>query len=138
MDLRSPDRGDFCASRLALATGRQRGTKAYRLRGITMGGGDGGRVEEAGAVADYVRRAGDQVCRVADHIERRGVEGVLNDAQDFARRRPGAFLLGCTAAGFAVGRLIRGGAVSSGGSDGGAIGERGRPTQTSAYAPPMA
>ena len=97
-----------------------------------------GRVEEAGAVADYVRRAGDQVCRVADHIERRGVEGVLNDAQDFARRRPGAFLLGCTAAGFAVGRLIRGGAASSGGSDGGAIGERGRPTQTSAYAPPMA
>lgn len=75
-----------------------------------------GRVEDAGAVADYARRAGEQVCRVADHIERRGVDGVLNDAQDFARRRPGAFLAGCAAAGFVVGRLIRGGAASSNGS----------------------
>lgn len=97
-----------------------------------------GRVEEAGAVADYVRRAGDQVCRVADHIDRRGVDGVMSDVQNFARRRPGVFLLSCAAAGFAAGRLIRGGAASSGASDGGANGERGRPTQTSMYAPPTA
>jgi uncharacterized protein YjbJ (UPF0337 family) len=97
-----------------------------------------GRVDDAGAVADYVRRAGDQVCRVADHIEQRGVDGVVNDVQDFARRRPGAFLLGCATAGFVAGRLIRGGAASSGGSVGGGDGERGRSTQTSAYAPPMA
>lgn len=99
-----------------------------------------GRVEEAGAVADYVRRAGDQVCRVADHIDQRGVEGVVNDAQNFARRRPGAFLLSCAAAGFVAGRLIRGGAASSDGSDGASggasSGSSAPPTEIPTYAPP--
>jgi len=79
-----------------------------------------GRVDEAGNVADYVRRAGDQVGRVADHLEQRGVDGVVNDVQDFARRRPGAFLLGCATAGFLTGRLLRGAAAGSGDSDGNA------------------
>lgn len=77
-----------------------------------------GRVDEAGNVAEYVRRAGDQVGRVADRLGQRGVDGVVNDVQEFARRRPGAFLLGCAAAGFVTGRLLRGGAAGSGGSNG--------------------
>jgi arylsulfatase A-like enzyme len=79
-----------------------------------------GRVDEAGNVADYVRRAGDQVGRVADRLDQRGVDGVVNDVQEFARRRPGAFLLGCAAAGFVTGRLLRGGVAGSGGSNGNA------------------
>jgi arylsulfatase A-like enzyme len=79
-----------------------------------------GRVDEAGNVADYVRRASDQVGRVADRLDQRGVDGVVNDVQDFARRRPGTFLLGCAAAGFVTGRLLRGGAAGSRGSDGNA------------------
>jgi hypothetical protein len=43
--------------------------------------------------------------RFADHLESRGPEGVLNDVQEFARRRPGTFLLAAVAAGFVVGRL---------------------------------
>jgi gas vesicle protein len=94
-----------------------------------------GRVEEAGAVADYTRQAGDRVRQVANRIDQRGVEGVLNDVQDFARRRPGAFLFGCAAAGFVVGRLIRGGAASSG--DGSPNGSGDRSMQSSSmYAPP--
>jgi uncharacterized protein YjbJ (UPF0337 family) len=77
-----------------------------------------GRVDEAGNVADYVRRAGDQVGRVADRLDQRGVDGVVNDVQSFARHRPGAFLLGCATAGFVTGRLLRGSAAGSGGSDG--------------------
>ena len=77
-----------------------------------------GRVDEAGNVADYVRRAGDQVRQVADRFDQRGVDGLVNDVQDFARRRPGTFLLGCAAAGFVTGRLIRGGAAGSGGANG--------------------
>lgn len=77
-----------------------------------------GRVDEAGNVADYVRRAGGQVGRVADRLDQRGVDGVVNDVEEFARRRPGAFLLGCAAAGFVTGRLLRGGAAGSGGSNG--------------------
>jgi uncharacterized protein YjbJ (UPF0337 family) len=96
-----------------------------------------GRVDEAGAVADYVRQAGQRVGQVADHLDERGVEGVLNDVQDFARRRPGAFLLGCAAAGFVTGRLIRGGAASSG--DGASDGDGFRsPQQPSMYGPPTA
>jgi hypothetical protein len=37
--------------------------------------------------------------------------------QNFARQRPAVFLLGCAAAGFVTGRLLRGGAASSGGSN---------------------
>jgi hypothetical protein len=45
--------------------------------------------------------------RAADHLDERGMNGILQDAQGFARRRPVAFLLGAVAAGFAVGRLVR-------------------------------
>src|SRR5829696_2637140 len=94
-----------------------------------------GRVDEAGPVADYVRQAGQRAGQVADHLDQRGVEGVLDDVQDFARRRPGAFLLGCAAAGFVTGRLIRGGAASSG--DGASDGDGFRsPQQPSMYGPP--
>jgi uncharacterized protein YjbJ (UPF0337 family) len=78
-----------------------------------------GRVDEAGNVAEYVRRAGDQVRKVADRVDERGVDGMVDDVQNFARQRPGVFLLGCAAAGFVTGRLLRGGAASSGESNGG-------------------
>jgi gas vesicle protein len=93
-----------------------------------------GRTEEAGAFGDYVRRAGDEVGQVADRLDRRGIEGVLSDVQNFARRRPGAFLLTCAAAGFVAGRLIRGGAASSG--DGSPNGSRVAAQSSSMYAPP--
>jgi uncharacterized protein YjbJ (UPF0337 family) len=76
-----------------------------------------GRVDEAGNVAEYVRKAGDQVRKVADRVDERGVDGMVDDVQNFARQRPGVFLLGCAAAGFVTGRLLRGGAASSGGSN---------------------
>jgi uncharacterized protein YjbJ (UPF0337 family) len=97
-----------------------------------------GRVDEAGSVAEYVRRAGDQVRQVADRLDERGVDGVVNDVQNFARRRPGAFLLGCAAAGFVTGRLLRGGAAGSGGSNGGPNATHAPPTQTSMYPAPAA
>jgi gas vesicle protein len=96
-----------------------------------------GRIDEAGNVAEYVRRAGGQVRQVADRLDQRGVDGVVDDVQNFARRRPGAFLLGCAAAGFVTGRLLRGGAASSG--NGGSDGDGFRsPQQTSTYTPRMA
>jgi hypothetical protein len=45
--------------------------------------------------------------RVADYLAEHGPEGVLEGVQDFARRRPGTFLLAAAAAGFVVGRLGR-------------------------------
>jgi hypothetical protein len=95
-----------------------------------------GRVDEAGNVADYVRRAGGQVRQVADRLDERGVDGVVDDVQNFARRRPGAFLLGCAAAGFVTGRLLRGGAAASGSSNGGTNGADALPPPTPMYPPP--
>jgi hypothetical protein len=67
-----------------------------------------GRPDEAGPAGDYVRQAGEKLQEVASRLESGGIEGALSDLQTFARRRPGVFLLGAAAAGFAVGRLVRG------------------------------
>jgi hypothetical protein len=77
-----------------------------------------GRADEAGAAGDYARQAGEKLQQVADRLESGGIEGALSDLQGFARRRPGVFLLGAAAAGFAVGRLVRG-AQAANSSDGG-------------------
>ena len=44
----------------------------------------------------------------ADYLDQHGPERVLHELQEFARRRPGTFLLAAIAAGFAVGRLSKG------------------------------
>ncbi|WP_329493596.1 hypothetical protein [Kitasatospora herbaricolor] len=46
--------------------------------------------------------------RVADRLEERGPDGLLEDVQDFARRRPGLFLAGAALAGFGLGRTANG------------------------------
>lgn len=67
-----------------------------------------GRPEEAGPVGDYARQAGDKLQQVASRLDEGGLEGMFEDVQGFARRRPGVFLAGAAMAGFAVGRMLRG------------------------------
>ncbi|GAA4973517.1 hypothetical protein [Actinoplanes utahensis] len=55
--------------------------------------------------ATVVARVADGGRQFADYLDRHGPEGVLQEVQDFARRRPGAFLATALAAGFVVGRL---------------------------------
>jgi uncharacterized protein YjbJ (UPF0337 family) len=57
--------------------------------------------------ATAVRRIAEGSGQVADHVQRRGPEGLVGDLQDFARRRPGTFLAGAALAGFAVARLSK-------------------------------
>jgi vacuolar-type H+-ATPase subunit H len=73
-----------------------------------------GRPEDAPGLTDYVTRAADglygtadRLHSLADDVEQRGISGVLDDLQTFARRRPGAFLLGAAFVGFGVGRVVR-------------------------------
>lgn len=73
-----------------------------------------GRPADAPNLRDYVGRAADRLNSTADGlnglvdtIEQRGIEGLVTDVQTFARRRPAAFLLGATVAGFGIGRMIR-------------------------------
>jgi vacuolar-type H+-ATPase subunit H len=56
----------------------------------------------AAAVVARVAEGGRQF---ADYLDRNGPDGVLKEVEDFARRRPGAFLATALAAGFVVGRL---------------------------------
>jgi len=55
-----------------------------------------------------VSRVADTGRQLAGYLERNGPEGVLREVQDFARRRPGAFLASALAAGFVVARLGKG------------------------------
>ncbi|MFE0871731.1 ATP synthase subunit B family protein [Streptomyces rochei] len=54
-----------------------------------------------------VTHAADRGSQAADYLDERGVEGLVGDLQQFARRRPGAFLGGALLAGLAVGRLAK-------------------------------
>jgi hypothetical protein len=54
---------------------------------------------------NLVTSLADRTHRFADELDKRGPEGVLTEVQDFARRRPGTFLLAAAAAGFVVGRV---------------------------------
>jgi hypothetical protein len=79
-----------------------------------------GHPEEAGTAGDYARQASDKLQQLAQRLEDGGLEGLLEDLQGFARRRPGVFLIGAAAAGFAVGRVVRGAQAAS--DDGGQSG----------------
>lgn len=63
-----------------------------------------------GIAQDLTRQVTGYVRSVTDHLESREPGELLDDVRQFARRRPGAFLLGALAAGVVVGRLARGAA----------------------------
>ncbi|HEX3540791.1 MAG TPA: hypothetical protein VHT75_10160 [Acidimicrobiales bacterium] len=63
--------------------------------------------EYVGRAAERLFAASDGINGLAETIDQRGIEGLVTDVQRFARRRPAAFLLGATVAGFGVGRMIR-------------------------------
>jgi hypothetical protein len=66
-----------------------------------------GRAQEAATVRRYVQDATGRIDDLASHIDAAGFEGIVDDVQRFARRRPGAFLLAAAGAGFLAGRFFR-------------------------------
>jgi ElaB/YqjD/DUF883 family membrane-anchored ribosome-binding protein len=67
-----------------------------------------GRPPDSGAVHDYMQQAADKVGDLAQRVDQRGFDGLVQDAERFARRRPAVFLAGAAAIGFGIGRLFRG------------------------------
>lgn len=67
-----------------------------------------GSAESDGVAGEAVCQARDRVRSVADWLQDRDPEGVLDEVRSYARRRPGAFLLGAALAGVVAGRSIRG------------------------------
>ncbi len=73
-----------------------------------------GRPEDADTLVPYlsnataaVHDAADRIYTLAADLDERGLAGVLEDVQAFARRRPGPFLVGAAVAGFGLGRAVR-------------------------------
>ncbi|CAM3825680.1 hypothetical protein [Nocardioides zeicaulis] len=60
-----------------------------------------------GMANDLAREVSDRARALGSHLEGREPGDLLQDARDFARRRPGTFLLGALAAGVVAGRLFR-------------------------------
>ncbi|HEY3010458.1 MAG TPA: hypothetical protein VGJ63_20675 [Micromonosporaceae bacterium] len=73
---------------------------ADELREMTQGRSDSPARTMVAGLAERGRR-------IADHMESRGPDGLVDDVQAFARRRPGTFLLAALGAGIVVGRLGR-------------------------------
>lgn len=77
-----------------------------------------GRPNEATTVSSYIVQAAERLEQLAEEIQSRGVDGLAEEVQYLARRRPAAFILGAALVGFGAGRLIRSGAASDGDSNG--------------------
>lgn len=106
--------GTQAEQRLGTATSAARDT-AGQLRALLDG-----RTDEAGRMKDLAEQAHQRLDYYADRADELGVQGVVEEISDFARRRPVAFLAGAATAGFLAGRLARAGkeVQSSGGSSG--------------------
>ncbi|GAA2286474.1 hypothetical protein GCM10009853_047030 [Glycomyces scopariae] len=87
----------------------ERVTESMRRFGDQLGALADGRTEEAGPLAAYAGAAADELRRAAERVRDGGLDGVLDDTRRFARQRPALFLAGAVVAGFAAGRLLRGG-----------------------------
>lgn len=62
---------------------------------------------ESGMAVDLAREVSERARALGSHLEGREPGQLLDEARDFARRRPGTFLLGALAAGVVAGRLFR-------------------------------
>ena len=63
--------------------------------------------EESQTIARYGERVAEQLETVSTYLNEKGVEDVLSDIQDFARRQPAVFLGGAFMLGMVVGRFMR-------------------------------
>jgi hypothetical protein len=84
---------------------QQHGTMVTKLRQASDDMRQMADGRDSSPATSLVSNLAERTNRFADHLESRGPEGVLSDVQEFARRRPGTFLLAAAAAGFVVGRL---------------------------------
>jgi hypothetical protein len=67
-----------------------------------------------GPAVDLIRELGERVQQIADQLESKRPQELLDDVRRYARNKPGTFLLGAMAAGFIGGRLMK--AAGSAGS----------------------
>ena len=93
--------------------GEQSRTQRDRLTGTLQSLGDD--LEKmatnsgaSGLATDLAREIADRAHAISSHLDGREPGELLDDVRNFARNRPGTFLLGALAAGVVAGRLARG------------------------------
>jgi vacuolar-type H+-ATPase subunit H len=92
---------------------------------------------QSGVATELVSQAKDRIDGLANWLDGREPGQLLDEARDYARRRPGMFLLGALAAGVVAGRLTRG-AVAAHTSDEGELGGAPRASELSYAEAPAA
>jgi hypothetical protein len=77
---------------------------AQQLRTMVQGGGEA----PTGPAADLISQAGDKVEQLASWVSAREPGDLIVEVRNFARRKPGLFMLGAAVAGVVAGRLTTG------------------------------
>jgi hypothetical protein len=88
-------------------TGRDKLSETLRTLGDDLQKMAQGEGPSQGMATDLAQEVSDRVRAFGSHLENREPGQLLDDARDFARRRPGTFLLGALAAGVVAGRVFR-------------------------------
>lgn len=77
------------------------------------------RGESQSPVPGVVHQVAQSGIGAADFLDDKGVDGLVEEAKSFARRRPLAFLAGAAVVGFAIGRVIKAAPEESGHAEAG-------------------
>ncbi len=88
-------------------TGRDKLSETLRTLGEDLQQMAQGQGPSQGMATDLAQEVSDRVRALGSHLESREPAQLLDDARDFARRRPGTFLVGALAAGVVAGRMFR-------------------------------
>ncbi len=88
----------------------------------------------SGMATDLAREVSERARALGSHLEGREPGQLLDEARDFARRRPGTFLLGALAAGVVAGRLFR---ATADGAAAATLAESGGPGATGGTVSPV-
>jgi hypothetical protein len=90
--------------------------------------------EQSGLATDLVGQARQRLDGVADWLDGRDPNQILDEVRNYARRRPGVFLLGALAAGVVAGRLTRGVVASHTADDTSSTTQPNLPASTESFA----
>ncbi len=106
---RAGDLTEQARTQVAGEVDQQRDRAAKGLRALadelaTMADNSG----HSGPATDLAHQAASRAHDLAGYVERHQAGDMIDDVRDFARRKPGTFLIGAALAGIAAGRLTRG------------------------------
>lgn len=82
------------------AAGALRGM-ADQLNSMASGAG------EEGMMVDLAQNGAERIRFFANHLDDAGFDGIVNDVENFARRRPGVFIAAGMGLGMVLGRVLR-------------------------------